>query len=248
MSEGGKFSLSTGRTAGAVNDILDKIQNVAPSVVANGCMIYDFQNERVLYEKKIPNEDIGIIKYVVENYDDVGIEVHSGKNVYTVRSTYETDLHQKYESLPTVLTKFEEIKNIKLNKILFTFESAKAREKFKSEICEQQIYKNVTSSFMDTCAMIGGELQYYYELEPRGVSKASAIKKLCELLSIRKGCYFSIGDYYNDLEMIRTADISAAPISSPDDIKSESKYITVSCKDGAVADFINYLESKLNAK
>ena len=248
VSEGGCFSLSTGRTAGAVSDVLNKINNISPSVVANGCMIYDFKNEKVLYEKIVPKEDIKIIKYVLENYDEVGIEAHSGKNVYTLKSTRETDLHQEYESLPTVPTKFEEIENINLNKVLFTFENAKAREKFKSEIRELDIYKNLCSIFMDTCAVIGGEVQNYHELVPSGVSKASALAKLCEILNIKKGCYFSIGDYYNDLEMIKTADISAAPVTSPDDIKQYAKYKTVSCKDGAVADFINYLTGILSAK
>lgn len=247
VREGGQFSLSTGRTAAAVNDVLNKVPNIAPSVVANGCMIYDFKNEKVLFEKIVPYEDLKVVKYVIDNYENVGIEAHSGKNVYTLRSTRETNLHQEYESLPTVPTNFDEIENIKINKVLFAFESSKDREKFKSEIRELDIYKNLTSIFMDTCAMIGGELQYYHELLPSGVSKASALIKLCEILNIKDGCYFSIGDYYNDLEMIKTADISAAPITSPDDIKSEAKYITVPCNDGAVADFIDYLTSILNA-
>ena len=42
ISEGGYFSLCTGRTVGAVSPVLEKIKNISPSVVANGCMIYDF--------------------------------------------------------------------------------------------------------------------------------------------------------------------------------------------------------------
>lgn len=243
VSEGGHFSLSTGRTAGAVGDILSKIPNIAPSVVANGCMIYDFENEKVLYEKIVPKEDLGIVKYIAKNHSDIGIEAHSGKNVYTINSTRETLLHQEYESLPTIFAKFEDIENIKINKVLLTFANSDVREKLKREIRQLDIYKDLTSIFMDTCAMIDGEIQNYYELVPSGVSKASALRGLCEMLNIRDGCYFCIGDYYNDLEMIKTADISATPVTSPDDIKSEAKYITVSCKDGAVADFIDYLIS-----
>ena len=47
ISEGGHFSLSTGRTVGAVSPVLERIKNISPSVVANGCMIYDFQNKKV---------------------------------------------------------------------------------------------------------------------------------------------------------------------------------------------------------
>ena len=48
MNEGGYFSLSTGRTVGAVGPVLDKIKRVSPSVVANGCMIYDYENKKAL--------------------------------------------------------------------------------------------------------------------------------------------------------------------------------------------------------
>ena len=47
ISEGGYFSLCTGRTVGAVSPVLEKIKNISPSVVANGCMIYDFETQDV---------------------------------------------------------------------------------------------------------------------------------------------------------------------------------------------------------
>ena len=58
---------------------------------------------------------------------------------------------------------------------------------------------------------------------------------------IEKGKVFAIGDYYNDVEMLKNADISAATYGAPDDVKAIADYITVPCEEGAVADFINYL-------
>ena len=59
-----------------------------------------------------------------------------------------------------------------------------------------------------------------------------------------RGCLFAMGDYYNDLEMIKKADISAVPLGTPDDIRQYADYETVRCEDGAVADFIDYLAKK----
>ena len=50
-----------------------------------------------------------------------------------------------------------------------------------------------------------------------------------------------MGDYYNDLEMIKKADVSAVPEDAPEDIKAYADFIAGSCEDGAVADFIDYL-------
>lgn len=50
-----------------------------------------------------------------------------------------------------------------------------------------------------------------------------------------------IGDFYNDIEMLKNADICAVPQGSPEEIKALADFVAVSCKDGAVADFIDYL-------
>ena len=50
-----------------------------------------------------------------------------------------------------------------------------------------------------------------------------------------------MGDYYNDLEMIKIADVSAVPEDAPEDFKAYADFIAGSCEDGAVADFIDYL-------
>mgnify|MGYP001536752143 FL=1 len=64
------------------------------------------------------------------------------------------------------------------------------------------------------------------------------------ILNIKKGGLFAIGDYYNDLEMIKKADISAVPAGTPRDIEMYADYTACSCEDGAVADFIDYLAKK----
>ena len=38
---------------------------------------------------------------------------------------------------------------------------------------------------------------------PKNVSKDIGIEKLCEILNVEKGKCFAIGDYYNDLPMLK---------------------------------------------
>ena len=44
--------------------------------------------------------------------------------------------------------------------------------------------------------------------------------------------------------MIKTADIGAALIDSPDEVKAVAKTIVCEAKNGAVADFIDYLTER----
>ncbi|NLA86727.1 MAG: HAD hydrolase family protein, partial [Clostridiales bacterium] len=53
----------------------------------------------------------------------------------------------------------------------------------------------------------------------------------------------AIGDYYNDLELIETAAVGAVPAGAPDDLKQCADLVVCSCENGAVADFIEYIEA-----
>lgn len=245
MNEGGHFSLATGRSVGAVGMVLDCLKKVSASVVGNGSMIYDYENSKILYEVCIDKNDYEIVKKVMELDIEIGIELHTGERVFTLKRNKETDDHQIYEGLETTEISYDEAVKLGWNKVLYTFESEDDREKTVGYL------KSVVSAsdIMNTVAFVDGRKRYYCEQLPKGVSKASTIPKLAEILGIENGKIFAIGDYYNDIEMLKTADISAAVAGAPEDITKHADYITKrSCEDGAVADFIDYLTNKLSAE
>ena len=66
--------------------------------------------------------------------------------------------------------------------------------------------------------------------------------RLAEILGIEKENIGAIGDYYNDVPMLKTVSHPACCGQAPSDIKSIVEYVACHCNKGAVADFINYLE------
>lgn len=240
VQEGGAFALATGRTAGAVSTVVSRIKNLSPSIVANGSVIYDFNNDTVLYEQFVPQEDRYIVKKVIEGCSTVGVEIHSGKKVLVVNSNQETIDHEKYENLVAISLDYESALSYNWNKVLYLFSNSDEAKKVKKIISQCQH----NSQFVDTTATIDGRRRYYYEHVPKNISKATTLKILCEKLNIKKGCCYAIGDYYNDLEMIKTADIGAALADSPDEVKSVAKTIVCEANNGAVAEFIDYLTER----
>ncbi len=240
VREGGVFSLATGRTAGAVSSVTARLKNLSPSIVANGSMIYDFNSDTALYEQFVPNEDRYIVKKVIDGCKTVGIEIHSGKQVLVVNSNQETIDHEKYENLDALPLDYEAALGYNWNKVLYLFTDNDEAEKVKKIIasCKHN------SQFVDTTAIIDGRRRYYFEHVPKNISKATTLKILCEKLNIKQGCCYAIGDYYNDLEMIKTADIGAALIDSPDEVKAVATTVVGSVQNGAVADFIEYLTER----
>lgn len=240
VKEGGIFSLSTGRSVLAVSDVTSKIKDIGASVIANGCMIYDFKNHKLLSQKTIPKEEHIISDMISKLGLNVAIEIHCEEKVYTINKNYNSDLHQRYEKFSSDEVEYSFVDSLDWNKVVFIFESIED----KKTVREFLNGKETNSIFIDTCAIIEEKTQNYIEQMPCGVSKATALKELCEMFKIKKGGLFSIGDYYNDAQMLRMSDVSAVPDESPQDIKAIADYITCDCKSGAVADFIDYLVNK----
>lgn len=240
MNEGGKFSLSSGRAACAVSIVLKKLKKVSPSVTTNGAMIYDFENNCIISEKILSEKDHYIAELIRKLPQNIGIEIHSGLDALVINRTEETDDHEQYEEFEPIFTNYDEATKRNWNKVLYTCNSIEERQFLKDFVSKEKF----SCDFMETSAVIDGRMRYYLEQVPRGVSKISALKELCEILDIKKGGLFAIGDYYNDVPMIKEADISAVTAGAPDDVKKYADYIAVSCEDGAVADFIDFLTER----
>ena len=237
MREGGMFSLATGRTPGAVSAVLEKLGKVSPSVYGNGCMIYDFNEQRFLYEEFISDNAKAFTKEIMDKMPDVGIEIHSGTNVLVVRETQETIDHEKYESIEAKSIDYDDVLVYNWNKVIYMLENKEQLPAIKAIAARYSEY----ADFVETNAVIGGRMRYYFEQVPKGASKRSGLLRLCELLDIKKGNFFAIGDYFNDLHMLEVADISACPLDSPEEILNAANIRVTKAENGAVADFIDYL-------
>lgn len=237
VNEGGAFSLSTGRTVQAISDVTGKIKCISPSVLSNGCVIYDFEKGCPLSEKVLSYGAIQMSEKVIKEIG-IGVEMHAADIVYVPKRSKASDLHEHYESMKPQFADIENIKQKKINKIIYFIEN---ENQYETVYNIARDYERA-SVFYNTSVFINGVKQDYIEQMPKGVSKAAALKDLCRMLNIKSGGYFAIGDYYNDIEMLKSADISAVPCESPEDVKRAASTVVGSAANGAVADFIEYLE------
>jgi len=234
---GGIFALATGRSVGAVSSVTNEISDISMAVLSNGGMIYDYNKEKILFETRVPKSDYEVMYRMKEKFPEIGIEIHFRKNVGVYNKTSETDDHERYENLSSDIYTKEQIEEVSLNKVLFALNFEEDIKKVRDFIEKIPHVCN----FLNTSATLYGKKRYYLEQIPQGISKAAGVEKLASILNIKKGNLFAIGDYFNDLEMLKIADISAAPNGSPEEIKNIVTYVTENVENGAVADFIDYL-------
>ncbi len=238
-SLGGTFCLATGRSVGALSQVLSEIEEyLGPCVVANGCMIYDFKNKKIVGEHAISQSIKEAVFKAAELNEDFGVEIHSAEKTFIYKDTSEVRDHQSYEGLCGKPSLREQIEKQSWNKALFTCEG----DSRSLEIIDNFFKSSVPEAdCIPTNALIYSRLRHYREILPKGVNKASTLLELCKMLSIKKGGFFAIGDYFNDVNMLKAADISACPKGSPDEVKAACDYFTKEAECGAVADFIDYL-------
>ena len=78
------------------------------------------------------------------------------------------------------------------------------------------------------------------ELQPKGVTKAVGVRKLKEAVKRYRPevKLYCIGDYYNDIEMLKEADVAVCPENAAEEVKAVCGCVLCECGEGAVGDLI----------
>ena len=82
-----------------------------------------------------------------------------------------------------------------------------------------------------------------YEFNDKSATKGTALVRLKKLLidtgrASEKLKVYAVGDYENDLDMLRHADVPCCPANAIDAVKKVAKLHVCHCDDGAIADVI----------
>ncbi|MEC0247589.1 Cof-type HAD-IIB family hydrolase [Paenibacillus chitinolyticus] len=87
------------------------------------------------------------------------------------------------------------------------------------------------------------------ELNPKGISKASGIEEVCNLLGIEMSQVIAMGDSENDIAMIRAAGLGVAMGNAQDGVKRIADLVTVTNDEDGVAKIIQeYVLDPLSAR
>ncbi|MBE6894194.1 MAG: HAD family hydrolase [Ruminococcaceae bacterium] len=220
---GGNFTIATGRSIESIAHYLDKLELSAPAIVYNGGVIYDFKNKMYIIKETLPESAKKALQIIRENFPDVGTEIMCDNNrLYMIRENAYTFKHVEDESLSYVNTDVSSIKN---NWIRVLFADRNSRLLELQEFCK-------TLPFDDIEFIMTGTI--YFEMVPKGISKGSGLRKLCDAMNIDIKDTVAIGDYYNDIEILQTAGLSVCVDNAPQDIKNICHAVVPKCTDGGV--------------
>lgn len=234
-SEGGLFTFITGRVPATSKQIYNIIKPNAPYGCINGAAIFDAQKGEYLHSVFLPQSAVELVKCVDEVLPEIGIQYNTEKAVYFNKDNAAMVYFRKTTGLPHLTCHYKEVTEPTF-KVVFAHEDEKQIEKL-----EQLL---TTHPKADNFDFIRSE-KILYEILPKGVSKGVLLCKLAELLSIDIGKTIAVGDYNNDVSMIKAAGFGFAVANAVPAAKAVADYITVSNNENAIATIIEGFDKGL---
>lgn len=228
---GGKFTLATGRSVESTRRFANMIELDTPAIVLNGAGIYDYKNDKFLYNDTLDKQEaLSIIEFVLAEFPEIGIEIHSNNLLNVIRDNFEVEEHIKNELQPAAFPGLSEMMDKPWHKLLFAASSEKLKRL--EDIAESF---NLTKSYFVKTGPV------YFELLNGTADKGNGLAELAKQQGIEISKVAAIGDFYNDVQLINAASISAYAQNAPEDLKRTADFVSVHCEEGAVAAFIDYL-------
>jgi Cof subfamily protein (haloacid dehalogenase superfamily) len=215
---GGLFTVSTGRMPEYVLNF-PFLPN-APVISVNGTVIYDIDNRKVIREFPLDCYYDDVIVYIGSRYADV------------IRN-YEVYTHGDWtcvEDRP-LASITEHFREQKVYKILFRFFNAEDAVAMNRDLDE----KFGDRFLFDRSWLLGVEMHI------KNSGKGHCVKLLKEEMCSDIHTAIAIGDFENDITMLKVADIGFATQNAPDNVKQAADRIAPSNDDDAICYVINTL-------
>ncbi len=222
ISEGGKFTFATGRTANHLKEkgLLPIIN--APACLFNGSVVYDYATEQVLRERRLA--------FSVETFFDVIRELLPNIKAFNVFCDVTDDsvAFTSPEELSTSLLAAHPLK------MLCRFEDPDTATAFQQKVTELPFFKT---------AFIGKSWPVGVEFNPIDGTKGQALQFIkAHLGSIHTAV--GIGDYENDLPLLQGADLAVATANAIPAVQQAAHMVVRHYKEFAIKDLIERLEKR----
>ena len=235
VEKGGNFTLCSGRNLDSLHNHYKNIGIVTPAICMNGALIYDFASKRALSFETISSEGEKLILGLFDKFRFIQLTVFGLDIVHLYK-------HTCFYGLAVSLLDNLKYRFCKNSDELPCGEWGKATIMALPSTCKKivEYLKNEDNSRLVDCFYTS---PLTIEIVKKGVNKGMAVEKLAKILGIDNRNVGAIGDYYNDEAMLRSVAHPVCCGQAPDDLKKLCEYITCHCNDGAVSDFIKYIEN-----
>jgi Cof subfamily protein (haloacid dehalogenase superfamily) len=217
--------------------ICNNIKPNAPFGCINGGGVYDPIQKKYLWYDRLPDEVNELISCVDANLPEIGIQFNTLSDIYFNKDNPAMQEFRDITGVDNIYCAYEDLCE-PLLKIVFAHHDEKQITSLKELLDKHPKAKNYD--------FIRSE-KTLYEILPKGVNKGTVLLKLAELLDINIKKTVAVGDYNNDIAMLKVAGTSFAVSNAVKEVKAVADHITVSNNEHAIAVIIDGIERGLFA-
>lgn len=229
MKYGGSFAVATGRTKDNIRPYVRNLVLNGPCILYNGGGIYSFQEERFLETEFLDRNAVeNYISYCINNCKNMVVEIFTPEMMYIITPDHIVDPYVKNEKQVFSRTTLDDVMKMDWIKVLL-YDSPESLQKAQLVFEEFNLSDKVDSFFSQI---------FYLELIKKNVSKGSALQRLKNSHLYRDKKIIAVGDYDNDIEMIRLADVGIAVGNARECVKDAADIVTVSNDENAMREII----------
>jgi len=228
-AHGGRFGVATGRSQSDAYRFLKDVPLNFHSIFQNGSILYDVHAKAPIKALYLPKEGLlPLINDTLQMHPTVGIQLHTVNHAYYLSNKEQMNwdyLANHSSELPFVTLR--EIQDENWTKILFSGN----RDQLKwLEQHSKALIQNgrIHAVYSET---------YFFEVLPKSSNKGTMVKEIQKLMDAPHEIY-AVGNFYNDLEMIQTADKGFLVDNAPQSLKELHDLICSHHDEDAIADII----------
>lgn len=231
--EGGYFTFITGRMPYTSKSLYDMIKPNAPVGCINGGGIYDFERDEYLWSITLPEDVKELVEAVIEGVPSCGVQMNALDKIYFCRENERMAKFRQFTGAPNIVGDHRTL-DVPVAKVVFGSDSEEEINRI-ADI----LYSHPRSAEFD---YIRSE-RTLYEILPKGSSKGNLLPRLAEILGIDKAKTVAVGDYNNDVSMIKAAGVGIAVANAVEEAKAAADIVTVSNEEDAIAKIIEMIDS-----
>lgn len=218
--------IASGRSIQSIRKVLNGSFNVASAVATNGADVWSDATS-VAQEYLDHNVKLAALQFAVSN--GLHLSCYSTDGTYALReSEFLDEYRELVKGVPIELRTPEDVLEMPILKLVFIADAGivpRLRRELEPRL--ETLRADLTES-----------APRYLEIMPLKVNKASGLKHLCRHLAIAHTDIAAIGDYRNDIEMIKLAGLSGAVGNALPEVKKLASHTVSSNEDGGVGEFI----------
>ena len=226
------FLPSTGRTHRELPSLLNELPFLQYALCCNGGSVYDYRNDRYIYEDAIPHDlAVEVLEFVksLPVYETV---VVNGARIVKGDENDEICSYIRTVAVKGLLFNFTGAHDVKAAFARTGMDAQKFLLYLAEGADRDQVMRQLAERFPQLLISSSGPV--FIEVNIKGVDKGKALRKFCELMNVPIDQSMAFGDAENDISMLEAAGKAVVMENGTPETKKHADVICPSNNDDGV--------------